>query len=91
MRKLKEIIREGSEVQDRIWLIRHNFLKTTPQWDKVRPDLRKGALAVAKKVRAALGRAKASRPKDDFAWGRLSGRLETLRWVMGDEWGNLDT
>ena len=90
MRKLKDIIKEGTEVQDRIWLTRHNFLKTTPQWDKVRPDIRKGALAAAKKVRAALGRAK-TRPMDDYCWGMLSGRLETLRWVMGDEWGNLDT
>jgi hypothetical protein len=27
----------------------------------------------------------------DFDWGMLNGRLETLRWVMGEDWGILDT
>ena len=26
-----------------------------------------------------------------FDWGMLNGRLETLRWVMGEDWGILDT
>lgn len=28
---------------------------------------------------------------DTFELGRLSGRLEALRWMMGEEWGFLDT
>jgi len=27
----------------------------------------------------------------DFDWGITNGRLETLRWVMGEDWGILDT
>jgi len=27
----------------------------------------------------------------DFGWGMILGRLETLRWVQGDDWGNCNT
>lgn len=28
---------------------------------------------------------------EDFEWGMINGKLSALRWVMGEEWDNLDT
>lgn len=30
-------------------------------------------------------------PCSDFRWGMINGKLSTLRWVLGEEWDNLDT
>jgi hypothetical protein len=27
----------------------------------------------------------------DIGWGKALGRLETLRWVLGGEWGEIST
>lgn len=28
---------------------------------------------------------------DDFGWGMINGKLSALRWILGEEWDNLDT
>ncbi len=29
--------------------------------------------------------------KDAYQWGMLQGKLSALRWMIGDDWDNLDT
>lgn len=49
-----------------------------------------GALAAAQRTEAEVGLDKLG-PWSDFEWGMLNGKMSALRWVLGDEWGMLDT
>ena len=42
-------------------------------------------LAAAKRVERELG------PDEDFEWGTIYGKLSALRWVLGDDWDQLNT
>ena len=48
-----------------------------------------GALSSAKKVEELYGIENLE--FDAFEWGMINGKLSALRWVIGDEWDNLDT
>jgi len=30
-------------------------------------------------------------PWDDFEWGMINGKLSAIRWMLGDDWNQLDT
>lgn len=53
-------------------------------------DIWEGARKSARKVEKKYG-LKNLGPWDDFEWGMMNGKLSALRWVLGDEWDNLDT
>jgi hypothetical protein len=53
-------------------------------------DIWEGAKKSAGKVEKKYG-LKGLGPWDDFEWGMMNGKLSALRWVLGDEWDNLDT
>lgn len=53
-------------------------------------DIWEGARKSARKVEKRYG-LKTLGPWDDFEWGMMNGKLSALRWVLGDEWDNLDT
>ena len=57
-------------------------IMTEKDWEK--------CLKVGKRVEKKYGK-KNLIIQSDFDWGMLNGRLETLRWVMGEDWGILDT
>jgi hypothetical protein len=55
----------------------------------IQRDVWEGALRSAKKMEAKYG-AKNLGPWSDFEWGMRNGKLSALRWVLGEDWDNLD-
>lgn len=56
----------------------------------VQRDIWEGALKAAAKVEKKYGVGNLG-PWTDFEWGMINGKLSALRWVLGDDWDNLDT
>lgn len=102
-RGLFEILESMDELTDKIWYNRHcnraygietGEIKLIPDGterydnDVIHEGIWAGALAAAKKVEEKY---EDTGPWDDFEWGMLNGKLSALRWVLGEEWDNLDT
>lgn len=102
-RGLFEILESIDELTDKIWHNRHcnraHGIETgeitlvadgTDRHgnDVIHESIWAGALAAAKKVEEKYDD---TGPWDDFEWGMLNGKLSALRWVLGDDWDNLDT
>lgn len=67
-------------------------------WEAASPEERRGMIVdtIWDGMLAAMKRAEEKYPDelgpwDDFEWGMLNGKLSTIRWVLGDDWDNLDT
>ena len=105
-RSFSEILDIEKELEQKIWYNRHKYrenlittgeiklidrkdfdIKTSSK--NIVKDIWEGALESAKKVEDIYG--KENLTFDDFEWGMINGRLSALRWVIGDEWDNLDT
>jgi hypothetical protein len=94
-RTLAEIIEAEGEYFDRVKYVRsvvHSDEEDPALSDEVRARIR----TVRERVESAYGRDelwKAIGPGHDEAWqyGYISGKLATLRWVLGSEWDFLDT
>jgi len=56
----------------------------------IQRDVLEGAMRSAKKVEKKYGIDNLG-PWTDFEWGMMNGKLSALRWVLGDDWDNLDT
>jgi predicted nucleic acid-binding protein len=92
-RTLAEIIEAEAEFFDKVWYVRSIAMEGD---QPIRDDIRAGIMAMRERVEAAYGRdvlSKALGPGHDEAWeyGYISGKLATLRWVLGSEWDFLDT
>ena len=57
--------------------------------DEILDTIWEGALKSANSIEEKFGLEKLG-PWNDFEWGMLNGKLSTLRWVLGDEWDNID-
>lgn len=106
-RTFTEIINAENELLDKIWYERHKMRAYSiasgqtkiidrkaydPQKSKntIVKDIWEGALKAAKGVEKKYGKGNLG-PYADFEWGMMSGKMSAIRWVLGDEWDNLDT
>jgi hypothetical protein len=105
-RSFSEILDVERELEQKIWYNRHKYREYQIKQGKIKlieredfyikksqstivKDIWEGALESARKVEETYG------PENlqfsDFEWGMINGKLSALRWVIGDEWDNLDT
>jgi hypothetical protein len=104
-RGLTEIAAAENEIFEKVWYDRHQILLDLIKSGKHKivetssgeyipntttKEIMDRAKEVAKNVEETHGLDNLG-PWDDFHWGMLNGKLSTLRWVLGDEWDNLDS
>ena len=105
-RSFSEILEVQNEIEQKIWYNRHKVREYSIQTGNTKlieseefniktsattivKEIWEGAVQSAKKVEGIYG--KENLEFDDFEWGMINGKLSALRWVIGDEWDNLDT
>ena len=60
--------------------------------DGIPPDIIKRALRAQRAAEKRFGKESLMENiKSDWDWGFVSGKLSAIRWVLGDEWNNLDS
>ena len=94
MLKRDEIENEASIAWEKVWYDRHqvNMQNVRRKKEKNPQSIKfiKFGEKAAKKLEKKYGK-KNLGPYTKFGWGMLNGRLETLNWVLGEDWGMLDT
>lgn len=93
MRSEKQILKEEIIAENKVWYDRHQVGMAGPYKKEKDPEVLKcikGGIKCAKEMEKKYGK-KNLGPYDTFEWGRLNGRLETLRWVLGCDWDDLST
>jgi hypothetical protein len=90
----KAILEAEGEFMGVIWYDRKLVLQERLKEgaETIDPQIHKGMLAAMRAVEKQYGKRKLRNYyHNDFEWGMLNGKLSALRWVLGDEWDNLDT
>jgi hypothetical protein len=90
----KAILKAEQEFMDVIWYDRKLMLleRLKEGTGTIDPEIEKGMLAAMRAAERKYGKRKIRNYyNDDFGWGMLNGKLSALRWVLGDDWDNLDT
>ena len=105
-RSFSEILEIENELEKKIWYNRHKNREYLIEKGKIQliekeqfdiktsqktivKEIWQGALTSAKNVEDLYGKEKLI--FSDFEWGMINGKLSALRWVVGDDWDNLDT
>lgn len=84
---LKTIEEALKEFEDKMWYDRSMMIKDDKKTDK---KIMKQAEAARKRIESKYGK-KNLGPHTDYEWGEICGKVSALRWVLGDEWDNLDS
>ena len=90
IRSVSRILAAENEMFTRVWYgrsdIRQYHADGTPK------DIIKRALRAQREAEKRFGKESLmDNMKTDWDWGFVSGKLSALRWVLGDEWDNLDS
>jgi len=87
VRTRAEIEAAEMEMIERIWYDRS---RTSDDGETTAIEIVPEIMAKREEVEKRYGK-DSLEPMSDFDWGMLNGKLSALRWVIGDEWDNLDT
>lgn len=91
LRRVSEILQVESALFDQLWWGRKPADDKVDQQDWPE-DIKAGMLASKRRVEEQYGLEELEKNVEtDWAWGYLSGRISAIRWVLGDEWHNLDS
>jgi len=106
-RDIESLFEAENEFRDKVWYYRchlamqeelkHGELKLVKKWKPeysgknfiTEKDWQR-CLKVGKRVEKKYGK-KNLGPYDDFDWGMINGKLSAIRWMLGDDWDQLDT
>ena len=93
MRKLAEIRAAEKEYCSKVWYGRtQQYLHDIQHHGEPMPpeDIFDGMMAECHRLEAKYGQHEID-VADEYEWAELHGKLSALRWILGSEWGDLDT
>ena len=88
LRTTEEICDAEQQFFHKVWYDRHQCL--LERRELFQPHILKQAAKAATKLEKKYGKDNLG-PYSDYEWGMINGKLSALRWVLGDEWDNLDS
>ena len=90
MRKPWEIAQAEEEYFDRIWFGRNSMFILDENGKEILVPKHGVACPAFERILAKYGEESLT-VQSDYQWGEWSGRLSALRWILGDEWDDLDS
>jgi len=91
LRRVSEILQAESMLTDHLWYGRKPSDEDVEKRDWT-DDIKAGLLDSKRRMEEQYGEAELMKNvESDWTWGYLSGRVSAIRWVLGDEWHNLDS
>jgi len=85
IRKEEELFKAVREFEAKVWFNRSQMSK-----DKglISRDQMPDVIKAEREFEKEYGYEEMNKEYTDFEWGELMGKLQTIRWVLGCDWGN---